>query len=69
VISARLCERLNMTFRLKDHQMNIDRLSRGAPCRLDDARAKADVGHKTAIHHVDVDPIGSARVYRPVGGS
>ncbi len=41
------------------HQMHIQRQAGGLAHSLDDLRAKADVGHKAAIHHIQMDIIGT----------
>ena len=51
-----------MAFRLDDHQMHIERLSRAAAHRLHDQRPDRDIRHKAAVHDVDINPVGARRV-------
>ena len=62
VIGAGLGEGGEIALRLDDHQMNVERLCRRAADGLQHDRADGDVGHETAVHHVDMDPIGAGRV-------
>ena len=62
MIGAGLGEVREIALRLDDHQMHIERLLRGASHRLDNHRSDRDVRHEAAVHHVDMDPVGSRRI-------
>src|SRR6516225_5380446 len=44
--------------------MDVERLCRMRPQRLHHLGANGDVGHKMAVHDVDMDPVGAGRVDR-----
>src|SRR5690606_12050337 len=46
--------------RLDHHQVHVERERREAPDRLDDLGAVGEVRDETAVHDVDVDPVGAA---------
>ena len=62
MIGAGLGEVGEIALRLDDHQMNVERLCRRAADRLQHDRPDGDVGHETAVHHIDMDPVGAGRV-------
>ncbi len=45
-----------------DHQVNVQRQGGDRPDGLHNGRADGEVGHKLAIHHVDMNPIGAGLV-------
>src|SRR4029079_3522517 len=52
-------EVVEILLRLDDHEMNVER-KRGAPAHgVDERRCVRTVGHETAVHHVDVNPVGA----------
>ena len=48
----------------RDHQVDVERLPRVEAKRLHHARTDGEVGHKMAVHHVDMDPVGAGLVDR-----
>ena len=48
-----------IALRLDNHQVDIERQASALADGLDNQRADGDVGHKTAIHHIDVDTVRS----------
>jgi hypothetical protein len=63
LIGAGILKFLGVIGRVKYHQVNIADLFGGFADKLDDHRAKTDIGHKTAIHNVKVKPIGLTFVH------
>ena len=59
-VAAGLGERLDIPLGLDDHKMRLDRQLSNSPHRLSDRQTKADVRHKHAVHHVEMDTIGAA---------
>ena len=59
-----LRKRLNIFLRFDNHEMGVDGLRRRGTDRLHDQRTNRDVGHETAIHDIDVDPIGARLIDR-----
>jgi hypothetical protein len=58
-VRTRIGKRLNKFIRFDDHEMDVDdALGRGAD-GLYNERANRDVWHESAVHDVDVDPIGA----------
>ena len=53
-----------MALRLDDHEVHIERLGGCTPHGPDDHRAQRDVGHETAIHDIDMNPIGARQIDR-----
>ena len=47
---------------LDDHQVHIKRLTRVAPDCFDNHRPERDIRHKTAVHHVDMNPVRAGRI-------
>jgi hypothetical protein len=45
---------------LHNHQMRFEQERGGATHHLDERKPEADVGHKHAIHHIDLEAIGAA---------
>ena len=45
--------------RVFDHQMHFERLRRDRTEPLADDRTHAQIGHEMAIHHVDMNAVGS----------
>ncbi len=64
VVGARLDEVVDQPFGLDDHQMHVEGQGGGAPHRLDDQRAHGDVRHEPPVHHIDMNPVGAARLHR-----
>ena len=62
MIRSGLDKIFQITLRLDDHQMHVQRLRGGAAHRVHDGRAEGDVGHEPAVHDVDVDPIGAGLI-------
>jgi hypothetical protein len=56
-IGASLAEVGDVAARVHNHQVHIERLLRMLLDMLDNGLAKRDVGHKQAVHHVDVQPV------------
>ncbi len=55
---------LNIFLWFDDHEMDVDCLCRCGANRFDNQRANRDVGHETAVHDVDVNPVGAGPVDR-----
>jgi hypothetical protein len=47
---------------LDDHKVTVEDLVRDRANRVDHERADGDVGDEAAIHHIDVDPLGTSLV-------
>ena len=62
MIGAGVSEGGEIALRLDDHQMNVEGLSRRAADRLQDDRADGDVRNKTAVHHINMDPVRAGGV-------
>jgi hypothetical protein len=62
MIRTRVGEGAKVAFRLDDHQMNVERLGGRAANGLQHGWPDADIRHKAAIHHVDMDPIGTGGI-------
>ena len=62
VIGAGVGEGSEIALGLDDHEMDVERLCRRAANGLEHDRADGDVGNETAVHHVDMDPVGPGRV-------
>ena len=59
-VSACLYKVVDVADRIIDHQMHVkDQLAVGTE-RTDDGRTEADVGHKGAVHYVQMHHIGTA---------
>ncbi len=56
-IGAGINKAFQVFFRLHDHQMYIQREVCNAPASFDNIRTKGDIGHITAVHHIDMDHI------------
>jgi hypothetical protein len=57
-------ECLNIFLGFDDHEVDINHLlGRCADC-FHDRRANRDVGHETAVHDIDVNPVGACLVDR-----
>jgi hypothetical protein len=56
-ICARVGERLNIFLGLDDHQMNIDHTFGSGSDSLHHEGPDGDVGHESAVHDIDVDPV------------
>src|SRR5438093_5203205 len=52
-------ERFDVVLRFHDHEVHVDRLVRQLAQRLDHVGAERDVGDKSAVHHVHMQPVGS----------
>ena len=48
-----------------DHEVDVENLFAVRAQAFDDRRAEGEVGHEMAVHHVDMDVIGSGLVNRP----
>jgi hypothetical protein len=62
MIGAGVGEDVKVALRLDDHQMNVERLGRRAANGLQHNRPDRDVPNETAVHHVDMDPIGTGGI-------
>jgi hypothetical protein len=62
VIGPCLGEGHEMAIRLDDHQVHIERFLRGASHCLDNHWSDRHVRREAAVHHVDMDPVGSRRI-------
>ena len=62
MIGAGVGEGGEIVLRLDDHQMNVEGLRRRATDRLQHDRPDGDVRNETAVHHVDMDPVGAGSV-------
>ncbi len=58
-VSACFGKRLNIFLRFNDHEMDVDDAFGRRPNRLHDDRANSDVRHESAVHDIDVNPIGA----------
>ena len=58
MIGAGVGKSREISLRLNDHQMHVEGLCGRAADRLQHRRPDRDVRNETAVHHVDVDPIG-----------
>jgi hypothetical protein len=63
-VRTRIGKRLNIFLGLDNHQMDIHDLLGCRANRSYDQWANRDVGHETAVHDVDVDPIRASAVDR-----
>ena len=61
-VRARLGEIRHAKLGFHDHEVAIQHLVRHRAERVDDEGADGDVGHETAVHHVDVDPLRASLV-------
>ena len=57
-IRARVGERLNVFLGLNDHQMNVDHAFGGGSDSFHHEGPDGDVRHESAVHNIDVDPVG-----------
>ena len=64
-VRAGFGEVLDVLLGLNNHQVHIQRLAGHRPQGLHDHRSNGDVGHKAAIHHIDVNPVSAGLVNRP----
>jgi len=62
VFGARLPEGFDVSFRLYDHQMDIERLGGMSLDGLTYRQTEGYVGYKYTVHNVDMDPVGFAFV-------
>ena len=62
MIGAGLGKGYEIALRLDDHQVHIERLTRVAPHRFNNHRSERDIRHKSAVHHVDMNPVGAGRI-------
>ena len=62
MIGAGLGKSGEIALRLDDHQMNVEGLCRRAADRLQHDRPDGDVRNETAVHHIDMDPVGAGSV-------
>ncbi len=60
VVGSGLDKRLDMFFRLHDHQVHIKGQPGHAARRLDDERPHRDGRHKTPIHDINVNLVSAA---------
>lgn len=67
-VSTHLAEALDVSLRTFDHQVDVERLGGALLQRFHDREAKADIRHKHAIHHIDVEPVRIALVDEVDGG-
>ena len=54
-VRACLDEIIQILVRVRDHQMHVKHLIGRLAQRLDHRRADRDIGHKVAVHHVNMD--------------
>jgi hypothetical protein len=59
-IGASFRKSLEMLFGLDDHQVHIQGKLGRAPASLYDIGSECDIGHKAAIHHINVNLICAA---------
>ncbi len=57
VIGARRGKIGDVALRLDDHEVYIERLGGCPPYGPDDHWSQRDIGHETAIHDIDMNPI------------
>ena len=62
MIGAGVGKRGEIALRLDDHQMNVEGLCGRAADRLQHDRPDGDVRNETAVHHIDMDPVGAGGV-------
>ena len=58
-VCAGVGERLNVFLRFDDHEVDVDDALRRSADGSHDERADRDIRYESAVHDVDVDPIGS----------
>ena len=63
-VGAGLGERLQIGVARRDHQMDVEDLVGMRPQRLHDVGADGDIGHKVAVHDIDMDPVGPGHIDR-----
>ena len=56
-IGAGIAEVLDIAAGVLDHQVHVEGFLRMLLDVLDDGLAEGDVGHKDAVHHVDMEPV------------
>ena len=59
---AGLCEGLHISLGVLDHQVRFQRELRDTLEGPNDQRSNRDVRNEVAIHHIDMDPIGTRRL-------
>jgi len=52
-------EGFNVALRGFDHQVHVAGQAAAAHRGFEDGRAEGDVGHEHAVHHVEVQPVGT----------
>jgi hypothetical protein len=57
VIGARPDEVGEISLRLNDHKVHIERLLRATKHRFDDYRPDRHARHEATVHHVDMNPV------------
>ncbi len=62
MIGAGMHEIVDISLRLDNHQMDVDRFRRRPPHGFDDNRADRQVWHEAAVHDIDVNPVGAGRL-------
>ena len=62
MIGARHGEGFKIALGLLYHQMHIERFSSVAPHRLDDHRPETDIWDESAIHDIEVNPVGAGAI-------
>ena len=55
---TQLSRLLDITLRVLNHIMNVERFLTGLGYSLEHREAKRDVGNERAVHHVEMKPIG-----------
>src|SRR5438094_592594 len=63
VVRSSLREGLHVTLGLYDHEVHVERLRGTAAHCFDDGHPEGDVRHESAVHDVDVDPVGARAVH------
>lgn len=61
-VDASLFEIIHITSGVNNHQMHVERFLGVFLDKLDDRLSEADVGHKHAVHHIDMEPVALAGV-------
>src|SRR5574344_181344 len=58
-------KRINLIFRVLDHEMHVERQRSKRPYRLHDRLSVGDLRHKSPVHHIDMDDRASVLLYLP----
>ncbi len=52
-----------VTFRLDDHQVDVERLRRRPAYSLQHDRPDRDVGHEATVHYIHMNPVGAGCIH------